>query len=380
MPKHTNKFVNKSHDLGLRRGERKKGKGGLLSRIIFLFTAVIVTILLCSFIHLLFAAIRQPALSRDDQWIRGQVVTSQPRGGHIDMEAGISEILEQTVGGIDKKRLIDLGAAVRDNDPCFSLIDQGWSGLLIDGDGNQPEKWNTRFPNNDKVKGVVSYILADTIVGLLENFGFNEDVDLLKIDIDSFDCYVMQAILDAGIRPKAIIMETNVKFPPHIRFAMAPGYVESIDGSGSHSQIPFDSEKRGHIYGCSLGYQVHDTMRPAGYEIHYMDWNNVMYVDTLGMSPALKAFEDLYTDVNEWYNYGYWNRVNREITFRFNQEINYWNLMETDALMEELQRKIMPMHSHANHHISWNGAHYCFDSEGNLSLASSENAKCSKVK
>jgi hypothetical protein len=111
-----------------------------------------------------------------------------------------------------------------------------------------------------------------------------------------------------------------------------------------------------------------------------MDWNNVMYVDTLGMSPALKAFEDLYTDVNEWYNYGYWNRVNREIIFRFNQEINYWNLMETDALMEELQRKIMPMHSHANHHISWNGAHYCFDSEGNLSLASSENAKCSEVK
>ena len=140
MPKHTNKFVNKSHHLGLRRGERKKGKGGLLSRIIFLFTAVIVTILLCSFIHLLFAAIRQPALSRDDQWIRGQVVTSQPRGGHIDMEAGISEILEQTVGGIDKKRLIDLGAAVRDNDLCFSLIDQGWRGPIIDGDDNQQVK------------------------------------------------------------------------------------------------------------------------------------------------------------------------------------------------------------------------------------------------
>ena len=237
------------------------------------------------------------------------------------------------------------------------------------------------IPNNDKVKGVVSYILADTIVGLLTKFGFHEDVDLLKIEISSFDCYVMQAILDAGIRPKVIIMETNVNFPPHIRFAMFPGYEEASDDKGPLSQIPFDSEKRGHIYGCSLGYQVHDTMHPAGYEIHYMDWNNAMYVDTIGMSPKQKAFEDLYTDVREWYNYGYWNRSDRDEVFGSNREIKHWNCIETDALMEELQRKILPLPSHAHHRISWNGAHYCFNSEGNLSLASSEDVKCcSKVK
>ena len=37
----------------------------------------------------------------------------------------------------------------------------------------------------------------------------------------------MQAILDAGICTKTIVMETNVKYPPHIWFAMAPGYEDS---------------------------------------------------------------------------------------------------------------------------------------------------------
>ena len=96
------------------------------------------------------------------------------------------------------------------------------------------KKWNAHFPNSDKVKGVISYQLHprryDCRIG--KKFGFHEDVDLLKmIHIDDlFDGYVIQAILDAGICPKAIIMETNVKFPLHINitFAMAPGYYKFL--------------------------------------------------------------------------------------------------------------------------------------------------------
>jgi hypothetical protein len=375
------KNTNVHYDLRSRRGERKKNGTGLLSRLLFLLASVIAIGAFCSLFtdngngqqHL-------HMLPRDAKWIRGQMIKTQPRGGHIDMEAGLDEILKQTIGAIDNQRFVDLvGATVKDNDPCFALIDQGWSGLIIGGDDLQPEILNARFPNNHRVKGVVSNIRADNIFELLKRFEFHKDVELLKIDIDSFDCHVMMSILEAGIRPKVIVMKTNEKFPPHVRFAMTPGYEEASDGSGSLVQIPFDTEKRGHIYGCSLGYQVHDTMHPAGYEIHYLDWNNVMYVDTLGMSPKKKALEDMYTDVNEWYTYGYWNRSDRNESFRANIKIKHWNSMETDPLMKELQRKIMPLPSHANHHISWNGDHYCFDSKGILHLASSDDAKnCSK--
>ena len=367
------------YNLRSRRGERKKNGTGLISRLLFLCASVIVMSTFCSLFtdngngqqHL-------HMLPRDATWISGQMVKTEPRGGHIDMNVGLDEILKQTIGAINQRL-----ATVKENDPSFALIDQGWSGLIIGGDDRQPEKLNARFPNfpsNHIVKGVVSNIQADNIVELLKRCEFHENVAMLKIDIDSFDCHVMKSILEAGIRPQVIVMKTNEKFPPHVRFAMTPGYEEANDGSGSLVQIPFDTEKRGHIYGGSLGYQVHDTMHPAGYEIHYLDWNNVMYVDTLGMSPKKKALEDMYTDVNEWYTYCYWNRSDRNESFRANRKIKHWNSMETDALMEELQRKIMPLPSHANHHINWkNGDHYCFDSKGNLHLASSDDAKnCSK--
>jgi hypothetical protein len=57
---------------------------------------------------------------------------------------------------------------VRDNDPCFSLIDQGWRGPIIDGDDNQQEKMEC------SLLSVISYILADTIVGLVKKLDFTK--------------------------------------------------------------------------------------------------------------------------------------------------------------------------------------------------------------
>jgi hypothetical protein len=231
----------------------------------------------------------------------------------------------------------------------------------------------------------------------LTSHGFDKDIDLLKIDIDSFDCYVMQAILNAGIRPKAIVMEVNVKFPPHVRFAMQPGFVtkrasaggsgSAADGGGGTStsadkssssvleQIPFDSEKRGHIYGCSLGYQVNDVMHPNDYELYYMDWNNVMYVDTRRVNNNNNKNG---SNFKEWYDYGYWNRSNRNKAFGFNKPIAHWYEMDAGGLLKEIQNKIMPLPSHALHHVSWNGDAYCFDQDGYLLSATTEDAsKCS---
>lgn len=308
-------------------------------------------------------------------------VVRSPSGDHVDMETRLDELL-MDVGGVNR-RLVDLGAAVRDNDPCFSLIDKGWSGLLVDGDQTQPMKWSHRFPTGD-YKGVVSYILADSIVGLLNQYGFHKDtnIGLLKIDIDSFDCYVMQAILNAGIRPKVIVMETNVKYPPHIRFAMQPGFVQEGKDSSALKQIPFDSEKRGHIYGCSLGYQVIDLMLPNGYKIHYMDWNNVMYVlDTQDDVPSKAHYVEkvAYNDLKSWYDYAYWNRPNRNKEFGFNSKISYWNKMNPSELLVEIKKTILPLTSHANQHIRWNGEHYCFDNNGYLRIASTDDdgSRCS---
>jgi len=330
----------------------------------------------------------------------------KPSGSHIKMDGQLSTLLWQLDPLLSSNRggsvrLVDLGAAVRDNDPCFELVDSGWSALLIDGDPTQPDKWSNRFPNiyatandmknansdvdgtdkngrsaernnNDKrVKGVVGYILADTIVKLLTENAYGQNIDLLKIDIDSFDCHVMKAILIGGIRPKVIVMEANVKFPPQIRFAMTPGYEES------GAQIGFDSEKRGTFYGCSMGYQVHDVMAPNGYDIYYMDWNNVMYIDTNlyntnqqsgGNDAAEDKKKHLQSAVNDWYDYAYWKRPDRDRAFTFNVHLKRWNGMSTDDIRKDIERmtKTAPIQSHAKHFISVNDKDYCIDNIGRI--------------
>jgi hypothetical protein len=55
--------------------------------------------------------------------------------------------------------------------------------------------------------------------------------------------------------------------------------------------------------------------------------------------------------------------------------------MDAGGLMKEIQNKFMPLVSHANHHIQWNGDSYCFDQEGNLlSAAENDGSKCSLTK
>jgi hypothetical protein len=269
----------------------------------------------------------------------------------------------------EKGRLIDFGAGVRDDDPMFPFVDQGWEALLVDGDPNQKELMAKRFPSESS-QTVISYITADTVPNLLADYGFDHDVDLLKIDIDSFDCFVIKTVLTVT-RPSIIVMEVNVKFPSHVRFAMVPGF------DSKQQQFDFDSEQRGHVYGCSLAYQVHDLMRPNGYEILHLDTNNAIYFDQQRTTILeLKEFQP--PSLEELYNIGYWNHPERRSTFSFNNEIAHWNKSFSKQLFRTLQRLFLTKTSHKHHHvyigdaqkISHNNGdklwHGCFDERGKL--------------
>jgi len=283
-----------------------------------------------------------------------------------------------------KRRLIDLGAGVRDDDPCFPFVEAGWDGLLVDGDPSQTTKWASRFPQKDAKHNIVSYITADTVRDIIAGNGFgSNNVDLLKIDIDSFDCYVMHKVLQIT-RPLFIVMEVNVKYPPNMRFAMFPGF--RTDGS----QLPFDSEKRGHVYGCSLAYQVLDLMRPNDYEILHLDWNNAIYYDTRAAAPASHSdgsefappsFKDLYVS-------NYWSRPERRSAFAFNNAIELWVMpgLGKQGIFTEVRKLYRSDSSHKNHHVFMGGVedeeleHMCFDASGRFVKAGESPEKCSATK
>lgn len=298
----------------------------------------------------------------------------------IDKPMSIHEFLPKIMEKVTNKkqgRLIDFGAGVRDDDPMFPFMDAGWEGLLVDGDPNQKENLQKRFPT-DKAHIDISYILADTIPTLLEKHDFANDVDMLKIDIDSFDCYVMHVVLE-HIQPKVIIMEVNVKLPPHVRMAMFPGY-ERSHNEDVLTQISFDSEQRQHIYGCSLAYQVEDLMKPNGYDLVLLDWNNAIYINS-NMFTGINESDDA---GKEMYNMGYWSRNERDRIFSFNKETIPWRNYTIEQIFEELQALFVSKSSHRNHHLYYQAVgggstfeHACFHSITGILEKKEKSTNCS---
>jgi len=100
--------------------------------------------------------------------------------------------------GTTNKFLVDIGA---NNGTYLSNTKQfrneGWQGILIDGQS---------FP------GVYRhYVSAENINGLLRKYGCPKEPDLLSIDIDGQDYWVLRVIL-SEYKPRVIISEYNAEF------------------------------------------------------------------------------------------------------------------------------------------------------------------------
>jgi len=92
------------------------------------------------------------------------------------------------------------------------LINHGWQGLLIDGDAAQVERGRTFYSNcrNTWVAPptfVNAWITADGVNALVADQGFGGPVDLLSLDIDGNDYWVLKAL--ECVTPRVIVLEFN---------------------------------------------------------------------------------------------------------------------------------------------------------------------------
>lgn len=102
--------------------------------------------------------------------------------------------------GTKEKFLVDFGAGTLNSGLSNSryLIEQGWKGLLMDG--NPAEV-------NDIIKQ--EFVTAENIVSLFDKYNVPKEFDLLSIDIDGNDFWVLQSILKSEYSPRVIINEFN---------------------------------------------------------------------------------------------------------------------------------------------------------------------------
>jgi len=118
--------------------------------------------------------------------------------------------------GVKNHTFVEVG--VEDGRECNTAnlsLNFGWRGLLIDTNENwiqSAKKFYGEKLGEDAgtVKAVASYATAENINQTLEDNGFNSEIDLLSIDIDSNDYYLWQAI--TVINPRVVVIEYNSAF------------------------------------------------------------------------------------------------------------------------------------------------------------------------
>jgi len=95
----------------------------------------------------------------------------------------------------------------------FLLINNGWSGLIMDG-----SRSNVEFVRNDPIywrhnlKAVHAFVTRENISSLLAENGIRGEIGLLSVDIDGNDYWIWDAI--TGVDPAIVVVEYNSLFGP----------------------------------------------------------------------------------------------------------------------------------------------------------------------
>jgi hypothetical protein len=180
--------------------------------------------------------------------------------------------------------------------------DPDWAGLAVEMDPSKFSKLAflyASFPNAKLARGRIT---PKNVISLMRGFEVPSDFTLLNLDIDSYDLYVLDELLQSEFKPKIISMEVNEKIPPPIFFT-----------------VDFDEDhywKGDHFYGCSLT-AASDKVKPYGYKLESLQYNNAIFIRS---DIANDLFEDL--SVEFAYNVGYRNKPDRKKLFPWNSNVD----------------------------------------------------------
>lgn len=120
-------------------------------------------------------------------------------------EDGVIEAIFNQIGTRDKY-YVEFGTQNADQCNTRYLRERkNWTGLLMDG-GHQ----------NSKINLHKEMIYSSNIVKLFQKYNVPKEFDLLSVDTDFKDWYILKNILKAGYRPRVIITEVNTFIPPYV--------------------------------------------------------------------------------------------------------------------------------------------------------------------
>ena len=231
--------------------------------------------------------------------------------GRLDLHAGF---------------VVDIGAgdgiAVSPTLPLFRS--PAWRGLGIEPDPDKFCRLSVAFAFRDPGLSLVrAKVTPATVLDLFRACRVPERLEVLKLDIDSYDLFVLEAIL-AAHRPGVIVMEVNEKIPPPLYFTVL--FAEDHAWSGDH------------FYGCSI-VAASTLLRPAGYVLESMQFDNAYFVRAdlangrVADLPPADAFRE-----------GYVRRPGRRRLFPHNADMDDLLEMSPEHALEAMRDRFRAYH------------------------------------
>ena len=108
------------------------------------------------------------------------------------------------------RRFVEIGSGSTGGNAAVLAYECGWAGLMIDLSAEAIASAERRFARNPRVALVAARVTPENVNTLFAQHGYEGDVDVLSIDIDSYDYWVLQALTVCSSR--ILIIEYNALF------------------------------------------------------------------------------------------------------------------------------------------------------------------------
>ena len=111
---------------------------------------------------------------------------------------------------------------------------------------------------------ILGRVTPSSLVASLRSHETPVDFDVLKLDVDSIECPLLDAVMSAGYRPRVIISEASPAWPPPLLFRR-----EAAEYTPPRCPAKAQKKMWLHVggeffYGCSL-QETYEVLKPHGY-------------------------------------------------------------------------------------------------------------------
>jgi hypothetical protein len=129
--------------------------------------------------------------------------------------------------GWGTQRFVDIGSGKSGGTAASLAHECGWAGLMIELSATAVDLARRKFAGNRGVTVISERVMPDNVNAILTRHGYAGEVDLLSLDIDSYDYWVFDALTATSAR--VLVLEYNALFGPDRRVTIP--LEQSIDST-----------------------------------------------------------------------------------------------------------------------------------------------------